>query len=281
MVFGKQSLQGTESHRRYADGVRVQNIPRIHEVGPPREDLRSDERPAEWTCAGQRQDHLHVNVQRHCMVRKRKHRKMWIQFTDSCGLCSQIPSRSLVFLGPGSEEKRCGTCTNRPDGSWNQSAENTMANFSGSGHPIFRASSAFERGELRSKGGGKKSIHFNGGEENIELLLCTVISANQLMYPKISGLGWNLQHKIIWKRWKFLPTSLLPMHRNGETYGNNMSDNANNCQKTIIYPNCVLMRVWSWLNENNTSILLKQKKDHRCNIYVENIRCLAMTKGLV
>ena len=55
-----------------------------------------------------------------------------------------------------------------------------MANFSGSGHPIFRASSVFERGELRSKAGGKKSIHFNGSHENIELLLRTVISANQL-----------------------------------------------------------------------------------------------------
>ena len=48
------------------------------------------------------------------------------------------------------------------------------------GQPIFRASSALERGELRSKGGGKKSIHFNGSHENIELLLRTVISANQL-----------------------------------------------------------------------------------------------------
>ena len=55
-----------------------------------------------------------------------------------------------------------------------------MANFSGSGDPIFLASSAFERGELRSKGGGKKSTHFNGSHENIELLLRTVISANQL-----------------------------------------------------------------------------------------------------
>ena len=55
-----------------------------------------------------------------------------------------------------------------------------MLNFSDSGHPIFRASSAFERGEIRSKGGGKKSIHFNGGHENIELLLRTVVSANQL-----------------------------------------------------------------------------------------------------
>ena len=39
-----------------------------------------------------------------------------------------------------------------------------------SGHPIFRASSGFERGELRSKGEGKKSKHFNGSDENIELL---------------------------------------------------------------------------------------------------------------
>ena len=40
-------------------------------------------------------------------------------------------------------------------------------------------------------------------------------------YPKVLGLRWNLQHLIIWKRWKFLPTSLLqkilPMHSNGET----------------------------------------------------------------
>ena len=55
-----------------------------------------------------------------------------------------------------------------------------MLNLSDSRHPIFRASSAFERGELRSKEGRKKSIHFNGSDEHIELLLRTVISANQL-----------------------------------------------------------------------------------------------------
>ena len=44
-----------------------------------------------------------------------------------------------------------------------------MSNFSDSGHPIFRASSGFERGEMRSKEHGKKSIHFNGSDENIEL----------------------------------------------------------------------------------------------------------------
>ena len=33
---------------------------------------------------------------------------------------------------------------------------------------------------IEKQGHGKKSIHFNGSDENIELLLRTVISANQL-----------------------------------------------------------------------------------------------------
>ena len=108
-------------------------------------------------------------------------------------LAGKFPRGYWSFLGPGSEEKWYGTYTDRTDGSWNQSAENMMANFSGSGHPIFRASSAFERGKLRSKGGGKKSIHFDGSHENIELLLRTVISANQLcVYGAITDLCYEL-----------------------------------------------------------------------------------------
>ena len=34
-----------ELNRRYADGVRVENIPSIRDVGPPRDDSISDERP--------------------------------------------------------------------------------------------------------------------------------------------------------------------------------------------------------------------------------------------
>ena len=44
-------------------------------------------------------------------------------------------------------------------------------------HPMFRASSVLERGELRSKGGSKKTIHINGSEQNVELILRTIISA--------------------------------------------------------------------------------------------------------
>ena len=45
---------------------------------------------------------------------------------------------------------------------------------------IRRYSSALERGELRSKVSGRKSIHFNGSTQNIELLLQMVISVHQL-----------------------------------------------------------------------------------------------------
>ena len=101
------------------------------------------------------------------------HRQLRIMLADSCWDVGHFWDL---------DQKRNGTETysDKPDGSWDKTAEKMMVNFSESGHPILRASSAFERGELRSKGHGKKSIHFNGSEENIELLLRTVISANQL-----------------------------------------------------------------------------------------------------
>ena len=45
---------------------------------------------------------------------------------------------------------------------------------------MFRCTSPLERGQLRSKGGGKTTIHFNGSTQNIELLLQMVIPVNQL-----------------------------------------------------------------------------------------------------
>ena len=78
------------------------------------------------------------------------------------------------------KKKWYGIYTGRPHGSCDRFAEQMMMNFSQSCHPIFRASSDFERGELRSKEGVKKTFHFNGSDENIELLLRTFISWNQL-----------------------------------------------------------------------------------------------------
>ena len=71
------------------------------------------------------------------------------------------------FLGCGSAKKWYVTHVSKPDGEWDKTAADMMLNF---GHPFFRATSASERGELKSKGKGVKSIHFNSGDDTIELI---------------------------------------------------------------------------------------------------------------
>ena len=74
------------------------------------------------------------------------------------------------FLGLGSEKNGMGRIMINQTEIGTEIAEMMMLQLhTESGHSTFRASSAFERGELRSKGHGKKSVHFNGSAENIEL----------------------------------------------------------------------------------------------------------------
>ena len=56
-----------------------------------------------------------------------------------------------------------------------------MMEFSESGHPVFRAASPLSRGTLKSKGGGKLSIHFCADGGTIEIFFRTIISVNQLI----------------------------------------------------------------------------------------------------
>ena len=64
-----------------------------------------------------------------------------------------------------------------------------MINFAESEHPRFQATSPLEIGELKSKGGGKKTIHYNGSEETVELILRTVMSVSQLsIYGAVADL---------------------------------------------------------------------------------------------
>ena len=55
-----------------------------------------------------------------------------------------------------------------------------MLKFGESGHPVFRSTSPLSRGVLKSKGGGKLSIHFCADEETIETVFRTIISVNHL-----------------------------------------------------------------------------------------------------
>ena len=61
--------------------------------------------------------------------------------------------------------------------------------FGESGHPVFRATSLLSRGMLKSKGGGKLSLHFCADGDTIETLFRTLISGNQLcIYGAVSDL---------------------------------------------------------------------------------------------
>ena len=52
--------------------------------------------------------------------------------------------------------------------------------FAESGCPIFRATTPLSRGQLKSKGHGKLSIHYAADQETIETIFRILVSANQL-----------------------------------------------------------------------------------------------------
>ena len=84
------------------------------------------------------------------------------------------------FLGPGSEKKWYSISEDSPQGEWDKMAEKMMLTFAESGHPVFRATSPLSRGVLKSKGGGKLSIHYCADQETIETVFRTITSVNQL-----------------------------------------------------------------------------------------------------
>ena len=62
-----------------------------------------------------------------------------------------------------------------------------LIKFRESGYPVFRATSPLSRGTLKSKGGGKLSIHFCADGDTIETVFRAIISVNQLsIYGAVS-----------------------------------------------------------------------------------------------
>ena len=84
------------------------------------------------------------------------------------------------FLGLGSEKKWYSTGEDSPEGEWDRIAKQMMLTFAESQHPVFRSTSPLSRGMLKSKGGGKLSIHYCADPGTIETVFRTIISVNQL-----------------------------------------------------------------------------------------------------
>ena len=93
------------------------------------------------------------------------------------------------FIGPGSEKKWYSMEENSPQGIWDHIAEKMLVEFAESGCPIFRATTPLSRGKLKSKGHGKRSIHFAADQETIETIFRIIVSANQLsLYGAVANM---------------------------------------------------------------------------------------------
>ena len=83
------------------------------------------------------------------------------------------------FIGPGSEKKWYSS-ENSPQGAWDHIAEEMLLEFAESAHPIFRATTPLSRGQLKSKGRGKLSIHFTADQDTVDAIYRIILSVNQL-----------------------------------------------------------------------------------------------------
>ena len=79
------------------------------------------------------------------------------------------------FIGPGSGKKWYSIKEDSPQGIWDNMAERMLLEFAESGCPIFRATTPLSRGQLRSKGHGKLSIHFAATQETIETIFRIIV----------------------------------------------------------------------------------------------------------
>ena len=86
-----------------------------------------------------------------------------------------------------------------------------MINFSESGHPVFRGSGAFERGDLKSKGKGQLSMYFNGSDKTVEVMLRTVISVNRL---SVYGAVAQMCEELAWEMSKSSRSTVKPVAPN-------------------------------------------------------------------
>ena len=83
------------------------------------------------------------------------------------------------LIGPGSEKKWYSS-ENSPQGAWDHIAEEMLLEFAESAHPVFRSTTPLSRGQLKSKGRGKLSIHITADQDTVDTIYRIILSVNQL-----------------------------------------------------------------------------------------------------
>ena len=96
------------------------------------------------------------------------------------GICEKFGIGQWSFIGPGSEKKWYSMEENSPQGIWDHIADEMLLEFAESGCPIFRVTTPLSRGQLKSKGKGKVSIHFSADQDTVDTIYRIILSVNQL-----------------------------------------------------------------------------------------------------
>ena len=136
--------------------------------------------------------------------------RMRVKCSTRLSLSKRYGAGQWSFLGPGSEKKWYSISEDSPQGEWDRIAEQMMLTFAESKHPVFRSTSPLSRGVLKSKGGGKLSIHYCADPGTIETVFRTIISVNQLsLYGAVAEMCEECEFAMIEQGdllWKDNPT---------------------------------------------------------------------------
>ena len=104
-----------------------------------------------------------------------------------------------------------------------------LLEFAESGCLIFRATTPLSRGNLKSKGHGKLSIHFAADQKTIETIFRIIVSANQLsLYGAVANMCEECEslhertEKFLW---------IMTSHHTRTFYCNDMKNESNCFQK--------------------------------------------------
>ena len=159
----------------------MEYLPRIHHIAAlPQSSIFTVEIERN-TREFYRTDYLHVDVQRHLMGIERQQERVRVKCSTRLSLFARrFGAGQWSFLGPGSKKKWYSISEDSPQGEWDKMAEKMMITLAESGHPVFRATSPLSRGQLKSKGCGKLSIHYCADQETITTVFRTITSVNQL-----------------------------------------------------------------------------------------------------
>ena len=148
------------------------------------------------------------------------------------------------FIGPGFEKKWHTISEDSPQGIWDKIADRMMLEFAESGCPNFRATTPLSRGQFRSKGHGKLSIHYAADQESIETIFRIIVSANQLsLYEAVAEICE--EHESLHER-----TERPDMVMGQSIVLNKLVTNLNNNEQETWF--CTKTRTSRFFHKNNT-----------------------------